>query len=325
MTTQPDVASASVTRRPAAVRRKRWRLGCALLLLLARHAQAGPFADAVEAFRPGANAGFGMGKMPSVVLGPPHGAGLLQGSLDVLSLGHGGEIVLRFDPPLACDGPGADLIVFENAFHIGNENGPVFAELAFVAVSQDGTHFVEFPWDATTWRGLAGKTPVSSNPDNGIDPRDPARAGGDAFDLSDVGLPWIRYVRIRDAGDLVPDPGNRVPGADSAGFDLDAIAAVHPCNPVAQPTPSRTGAATITVAPSPSATPTPTPTPTSSPTPRGNSGWTPTPTSCPLLQELVRGLFGEQGAADWNNDGGLSVADLVQVLREGGCVAPASR
>lgn len=306
-------------RRPAATCGRSQR-GLMLLVLAAlltcgypaRMVMAGPFADALVSFRPGSGAGFGQDRLPEVVLGPPRGGGLLQGSLDVVSLGHGGEIVLRFDPPLACNGPGPDLIVFENAFHAGSADGPVFAELAFVAVSQDGVHYREFPWDAQSWKGLAGKTPVLSNPENGIDPLDPLHAGGDAFDLDEVGLAWIRFVRITDAGDQVPDPGNRLSGGGMAGFDLDAVAAVHPCHPsVATPTvtPTRNVLPTTTPTVEPSATPsfTPVKSPTAAPTP------------CPVVQELIAALFLQAGAADWNNDGRLSAADLVAGIRELPC------
>ena len=50
-----------------------------------------PFADAVASFTPGTNAGFGADQLPQIVLGPPRGSGLLQGSFDVLSLGNGGD------------------------------------------------------------------------------------------------------------------------------------------------------------------------------------------------------------------------------------------
>ncbi|GBD26358.1 hypothetical protein HRbin30_01690 [bacterium HR30] len=283
--------------------------------LAARATVAGPFADAVVAFHPGAGAGYGQDLLPEVVLGPPRGRGLLEGSLDVVSLGHGGEIVLRFDPPVACNGPGPDILVFENPFHAGGVNGPVFAELAFVAVSQDGVHFAEFPWDAQSWRGLAGKTPVLSNPENGIDPLDPAQAGGDAFDLDEVGLPWIRFVRITDAGDRVADPGNRLPGGGMAGFDLDAVAAVHPCAPE-NPSP------TVTSMPPQSPTNTPTrlssPSPTPTFTPRVLPTVTPTEL-CPVVLGLMDAIFDGQGAADWNNDGRISAADLVAAIRESAC------
>ncbi|GIW44583.1 MAG: hypothetical protein KatS3mg077_1865 [Candidatus Binatia bacterium] len=312
-----SVCSGSALRWPAEAQRRALQkriVAIVWILLSARTAWGGPFADAVAAFRPGSGAGYGMERVPGVVLGPPQGGGLLQGSLDVLSLGQGGEIVLQFDPPLACNGPGPDLLVFENPFHVGGPDGPVFAELAFVAVSQDGVNFVEFPWDRQTWQGLAGKTPVWSNPENGIDPRDPARAGGDSFDLEDVGLPWIRFVRITDTGDRVPDPGNRLPGAGTAGFDLDAIAALYPCvpdkggTPSLTATPTRMAAGTATPSPSPTTTPMATSVPTVSPTP-----------PCAELEMLLGALFARWGAADWNNDGRVSVADLLVLLREATC------
>ena len=218
-----------------------------------------PFADAVDSFLPGMFAGFGEDLLPGIVLGPPNGAGLLQGSLDTLSLGHGGVITLHFDLPLICDGPGADFTVFENAFHAGSVSGLIFAEYGSVEVSQDGEHFVAFPFDATTHVGLAGQQPVLSAPDNGVDPLDPTVSGGDQFDLAEVGLAWVAYVRILDGGDAIPDPGDRVPPGDKGGFDLDAIAALHACEPgdAASPTPTGTASETPTATPTPSQIATP--------------------------------------------------------------------
>src|SRR5262249_55619727 len=85
-----------------------------------------PFGEAVVSFTPGQGAGFGQNKMPGVVLGPPQGQGDSSGSTDVVSLGNGGEIVLETGVTIV-DGPGVDLIVFENAF-IG------FTETGIVAV-----------------------------------------------------------------------------------------------------------------------------------------------------------------------------------------------
>ena len=223
----------------------------------------GPFADFVASFTPGTGAGFGADQLPGIVLGPPHGGGEVQGSLDVLSLGNDGVIVLGLDSPVICDGPGADLTVFENPFHAGSPDGPIFAEYGIVAVSQDGVNFVTFPYDPVTHVGLAGQNPVLSNPDNGISPLDPSVSGGDQFDLADVGLSWAKYVRITDPGASIDDPGNHVPPGTQAGFDLDAIAALHACDPsaVASPTP--------TVSPAASPTPTWTPVPVVSPTATG--------------------------------------------------------
>ena len=44
---------------------------------------------------------------------------------------------------------------------------------------------------------------------------EPAQAGGDPFDLADLGVKQARYIRIKDAG--VSSLGK-----DSKGFDLDA-------------------------------------------------------------------------------------------------------
>ena len=49
-------------------------------------------------------------------------------------------------------------------------------------------------------------------------PFDVATAGGDAFDLADVGLAEARYVRITDRGDL---------GGLAGVFDLDAVGIVN--------------------------------------------------------------------------------------------------
>ena len=195
-----------------------------VLLAAAGVAQAGdPWLDRVRTFEPGTSAGFGADRLPRVVLGRPEGLGLKQGSTDVVSLGNGGRIVVSFDDNAVVDGDGDDLVIFENPFLSGSL---LFAEVAFVEVSSDGRHWVEFPSNAQTGQGLAGRGPVLSNSANGLDPLDPA-SGGDRFDLADVGLDFVRFVRITDAGDLIDDPGNHVFAGTKAGFDLDAAAAIH--------------------------------------------------------------------------------------------------
>lgn len=170
-----------------------------------------PWADRVVVFTPGPGAGFGQDKFPEVVLGPPKGAGENSGSLDVLSLGKLGVIELEFTDFIAVDGPGVDLLVFENAF-----NG--FTETGVVAVSEDGIDWREFTEHA-------GVNPVFSHPDNGISGTDPSVSGGDAFDLAEVGLSRVRFVRITDSGE------NRFYGAPGGGFDLDALAVVNGVEP----------------------------------------------------------------------------------------------
>lgn len=175
------------------------------------------WADRVVSFSPGPSAGFGADQMPDVVLGPPRGGGETAGSLHVVSLGKGGEVVLAFEDLLALDEPGPDLIVFENATTTDKETGEV-------AVSEDGVVWHTWPCAAEDaaggFAGCAGVTPVLAHPDNDLGPANPYQAGGDAFDLADLGVARARYVRIRDTG------LNTYEGS-SGGFDLDAVAVVH--------------------------------------------------------------------------------------------------
>jgi hypothetical protein len=220
------------------LRRRAGALALATIVLIGTFAASAgaSFIDEIVSFTPGTQAGFGQAELPGIVLGPPQGAGELQGSLHVLALGNGGEIVVRFTEAAICDGVGEDFTIFENAFHAGSVEGPIFAEVGIVAVSQDGETFFEFPFDADALTGFAGLTPVYSHPENDIDPLDPLVSGGDRFDLADVGLAWARYVRITDPGASIPDPGNIVPPGNSAGFDLDAIAVIGGCVPASSTT-----------------------------------------------------------------------------------------
>ncbi len=179
---------------------------------------ADPWPDEVVSVEYGVGAGYGQQAFPGNILGAPDP--LATPSVpsatpeELLTLGTGGEIVLAFHDGGIVDGPGADIIIFENPFLIGN-TGAVYRETGIVAVSEDGAVWHEFPYDPETFAGLAGVTPV----DGSADPLDPEAAGGDAFDLADVGLEHALYLRIRDAADLVLDAG--------PSFDLDAVAVIH--------------------------------------------------------------------------------------------------
>jgi hypothetical protein len=176
-----------------------------------------PFADRVVSFTPGANAGFGQDRLPEVVLGPPYGAGASAGSTDVLSLGNGGCVVLEFTDLEVVDRDGVDLLVFENPW------GGYF-EPGVVSLSADGAAWTTFPCatgdPAGAFPGCAGTQPVLSSPDNGLSATDPSVAGGDGYDLADVGLASARFVRVCDAG-------VQHYGGISGGFDLDAVAIVN--------------------------------------------------------------------------------------------------
>ncbi|HTB76093.1 MAG TPA: hypothetical protein VK762_22745 [Polyangiaceae bacterium] len=184
------------------------------------------FVTGVVSFTPGPCSGFGKSDMPGIVEGPPKGGGAQMGSLDVVSLGVGGEIVLSFAPNAIVDGPGPDFIVFENPFYIGGNPMKPYAEPGEVSVSDDGSTWSTYPCTATSYPygSCAGWHAVYSAPGNGISPVDPATAGGDAFDLADLGVTHARFVRIRDvSGEVCPDAG----GPNTDGFDLDAISIVN--------------------------------------------------------------------------------------------------
>lgn len=227
----------------------------ALLFSLAHAtAQAGPFAPAAgqpgstaiartdpaivgwasahRDYLPGANVD-PVWQVPARALGTAVGD-----SFDVVSLGEGGRITISFDG-LLHDGPGADFAVFENAFN------DTFLELAYVEVSSDGTNFFRFPHFSFT--------PAPVGPFGAIDPTNVSgyagkyRQGfGTPFDLAIfAGLPGldiqaVAFVRLIDVvgnGSQFDDyPAafggphpiyDPTPTVGSAGFDLEAVAALH--------------------------------------------------------------------------------------------------
>jgi hypothetical protein len=183
-----------------------------------------PYAASVVSFEPGEGAGFGEAKLPAVVLGPPSGNGTGAGSLDVLSLGKGGTIVLGFEPFTLVDGDGPDFVVFENAFWPDGDSAAVYAEPGEVSVSDDGETWLTFVCDAVgdgagQFPGCAGVTPTAAYDAKELVPLDAALSGGDAFDLAELGLERARFVKIRDVSGLGAAP--------SAGFDLDAVGIVN--------------------------------------------------------------------------------------------------
>lgn len=158
---------------------------------------------------------FNQSAFPAPIFGPPEA----NQARSVVSLGNGGFVTLAFAGNAIVDGPGADFLVFENPL-------PSYVELATVAVSEDGVVWTEFPCTApdedtevTDFGSCAGVRPVHASSSNGIDPLDPIAAGGDAFDLADVGVPRAKYVRITDRADLSSPTGGV--------FDLDAVGIVN--------------------------------------------------------------------------------------------------
>ena len=224
--------------------------------------RADPYADAVLAYRPLAAGAYGATKIPSNVTGPPDGHSSFapaNRATEVASLGAmigaGGFIDLEFRDNILELGTGDDLTVFENVFFIGGDASQRFMEPGVVSVALFPGEWHRIPCDvlppadgtsANTRnpfyyaRGIAGR-----NATTGEDPTNPARSGGDSFDLEDAlrgtGLAWIRFVRIQSTGDawmqddvggdLIRHDGDPafqpLSGKSASGFDLDAICALH--------------------------------------------------------------------------------------------------
>jgi hypothetical protein len=180
------------------------------------------YATRVVSYTKGDKGGYNEAKLPGVVLGPPRGGGCCAGSLDVLSLGDGGEIVLGFDVTIV-DAPGVDFVVFENPFEPSGDPTGVVAEPAEVSVSEDGVTWTPFPCTAKAYPygACAGWHPVYATLESPVDARAPEKAGGDAYDLSTIGVTRARFIRIRDINRKYPA------AAPTAGFDLDGVAVLH--------------------------------------------------------------------------------------------------
>jgi len=229
-------------------------------------AAADPFADAVKSFQPLNSDGHTSAQLALHALGPPQGAGKMEGATfnDIVSLHarindddgasapYGGSITLEFNDNIIVNGTGPDFIIFENVFFTKGDLEQRWIEPAIVSVSQDGRQFHIFPYDFVPHykdgvinhsnphcykKGFAGINPVYSN--NGSpDPRKWPEAGGDAFDLNEIGLDWVRFIRITSTGDnwLTDINGDKVrhatgtmacSGAGTSGFDLDAVCAIN--------------------------------------------------------------------------------------------------
>jgi hypothetical protein len=186
------------------------------------------------------------------------GGGLLTGSLDVYSLDYRERrsLVLGFSGHALVDGPGVDLVVFENGFREARRDA-WFMDPLVVEVSADGAEWLAFPHDyladdetryeprPEAWRGFAGLRPVLLHAErNAVDPFDAAQAGGDGLDLADLATEpqatdaaralaaqlrehGVRYVRLTSAAVLEnPDTGAPYPRDPvSDGADIDGVAA----------------------------------------------------------------------------------------------------
>lgn len=203
-----------------------------MLICVPITALSGNFIDTVYSFRPGTVQFTGQSKeyFPMNIFGPPaaNATRFIPASApdDVLSIGINGEIIVGIKAGKIFNGFGYDFIVFENAFE-RNFDGVIFAEPAIVSVSQNGIDFVEFPYNDWTLDALAGKTPTIGSED----PFNNLLAGGDAFDIGELGFDYITHIKLRDVSQIVSKSTDHPfyqPEFMITGFDLDAIAILYP-------------------------------------------------------------------------------------------------
>jgi hypothetical protein len=163
----------------------------------------------------------------SSALGPFNG--------DVVSLGDGGSITLTFDKPIV-NNESYDFAVFENGFKVGLS---YYLELAHVEVSEDGITYIRFPSESLSDTSFQIDNFAYIAPQNIYNLAGKHQAPfGTLFDLEELGLQQINYVRLRDVvgslndsfgsrdgkGRIINDP---FPSPfPSGGFDLDAVAVV---------------------------------------------------------------------------------------------------
>jgi hypothetical protein len=220
---------------------------CALLVLVASTGNAQPFADEVISYISGTGISTGFDN-PLNALGMPalnNGTSVFMGETfdngdvtpfnsafltdQLVQVGVGGELVVRFDAPVV-DDPGnpfgIDLLVFANNFFFDPSSfDPIALEISSdegqISVSQDGSVWSDitnifsdavFPTSAylDTTGPFASDGSIESDFTRPVDPNidwfgagfDEILAlysgsgGGTGVDLAETGLGWIQYVRI---------------------------------------------------------------------------------------------------------------------------------
>lgn len=240
-----------------------------VLLCAVPVASAAPWASSVESYAPGTTPAAGFTD-PNVALGSPErftGEGSFPsvvspfnpafGTDEIVSIGEGGHLTLRFDAPITNDPAhpfGIDLILFGNTgfadsqFPDGVASDPVFAfglDDAFIEVSADGSSWAPLgtvqtgrfptdgyldsgPFDATAGSVLSDfQTPVDpsltlANFDGlslaQIRALYAGSGGGTPIDIASSGLSVVEYVRVSVPDDLDP--------TTSLNAEVDALSVV---------------------------------------------------------------------------------------------------
>ncbi len=185
--------------------------------------------------------------------------GIGEANGGTVSLGDKDRAHFYFNTPIN-DLPGVDIAVFENGFSVGT--GVFFFELAIVEVSQNGVDYFAFPAISNT------DTSIQVNEFGELMQSDLRNLAGmhktltgTGFDLAEIGIDSVHYVRITDVVGSIDDQYATRDSRDgiindpwptafpSSGFDLDAVGVVDETITSLEPN-SRVN--TITVYPNPS-------------------------------------------------------------------------
>jgi hypothetical protein len=227
-----------------------WSVG--IVLSLTGSLLASPFASEIVSFTQGPGAAVGYNKADTILGQPPVGddwgtfnsTAAPYSSTDVLALGNGGSVTIKFDHAVINNSSdveyGVDFIVLGNSF-FGQDpwpTGPIYTlygEPAVVEVSQDGINYYAiagvYADDVYPYIGDASKFVHATPAGIGFLGRTPAQVeadyaggcGGAQIDISKAvgaNFDWIQYVRVTDiAGDayladvvgfadVVPEPAS---------------------------------------------------------------------------------------------------------------------
>jgi hypothetical protein len=238
------------------------------IMIVAGTAQAGPYpsfsdpahrvlpahisawATGVANYSPSPGVGDGFSD-PNSTLGANNGSITSLGDLSSEQIEQGilpGSITLAFDTAIT-NGAGADFAVFENAGTFFTDPF-VYAELAYVEVSSNGTDFVRFPSvslnaeadlvtpfgrdfagvDTTNIHNLAGVHPAGfGTPFDLAELASLPEITGGSVDLSSIA--YVRLVDIPGNGEYLDSLGNPIFDTwlttGSGGLDLDAVGAIN--------------------------------------------------------------------------------------------------
>ncbi|MCS7245168.1 MAG: hypothetical protein N2504_03300 [candidate division WOR-3 bacterium] len=171
--------------------------------------------DTIYLFSHGDGQWYGQNNYPYIVYNnPPTSATPTNPSLDVLSLGKFGFIMLGFKNKFTL----SEIRTFENVFiYSTNPDTQVFAEPGILYYSKNGKLFFQYSFDTSNsniyyWKGLSGIKPTNY----GANVNDPNIWMGDKFLFNDT----VRFI-------IIADWISKCKHNLCSGYDLDAVACLN--------------------------------------------------------------------------------------------------